>query len=201
MAELVKCPRCGCGVQVADTFLGRRVRCFGCQHSFVASPGGAPPPAPPPRERPPAADDEPSIPDRGPFCPGCGRRIGWRDLSCPHCGEELELEDGRRPLRGIDDIVRRDCEPHRGSLLVSLGNVSMIVGGLSLCMFGAGALVSIPLGLLVVLMASRDLELMRQGRMDLRGKSQTEAGRTGGIAGILLGFIFAAFYAFIFLVK
>jgi hypothetical protein len=139
--------------------------------------------------------------EHGPFCPGCGRRITWNDLSCPFCGEELEPEDEAavRGARRGAELIRRDYEPHRGPLIVSLGNVSMIVGGLSLCMLGFGAVISVPLGVLAFLMANRDLELMREGRMDPRGKAQTETGRTGALAGIILGVIFAAFYGFIYL--
>jgi len=138
--------------------------------------------------------------ERNPLCPGCGRRITWNDLVCPFCGEELEPEDNAQRRRNIE-LVRRDTAPHRGSLIVSLGNVSMIVGGLTLCTFGFGACFSIPVGILTWMMANRDLEHMRDGRMDPRGKTQTETGRTGAIAGILLGFIFAAFYAFVYLAK
>lgn len=204
---LVTCPACGCSLQVADALLGRRVRCFGCGQPFVAT--ADQPPPPPRREAPPAphpaggprADaDELANGERGPFCPGCGRRITWTDLRCPFCGEELEPEDDARWQR-MAELVRRDYEPHRGALIVSLGNVSMIVGGLSLCLFGFGAFVSVPLGILAWLMANRDLKLMREGRMDPRGKAQTETGRTGAIAGIVLGSIFAAFYALLLLAK
>jgi hypothetical protein len=210
MPELVTCPVCGCGVQVADALLGRRVHCIGCRRPFIALAGrpASPPPRPeaPPAPRPPASPrlawEDPREDERGPFCPGCGRRITWGDLSCPYCGEELEPEDETaRWRRRQVELVRRDLEPHRGSLIVSLGNVSMILGGLSLCMFGLGAVVSVPVGVLAWMMANRDLELMRQGRMDPRGKAQTETGRTGAIAGIILGMIFAAFYGFVFLVR
>jgi Na+/proline symporter len=97
------------------------------------------------------------------------------------------------------DLIRRDYEPHRGPLILSLGNLSMIVGGLSLCLFGAGAILSIPIGILVWLMANRDLEYMRAGRMDPAGKVQTETGRTAAVAGIVLGLIFAVFYALVYL--
>jgi hypothetical protein len=139
-------------------------------------------------------EDEPG--ERGPFCPGCGRRISWGDLFCPHCGEELEAEDAGRFAAAL---LRRDYEPHRGPLIQSLGNVSLLVGGLSLCMFGVGAVISVPLGILAWVMANRDLERMRDGRMDPRGKAQTETGRTGGIAGIILGVIFASFFALVYL--
>ncbi len=204
--ELLTCPACGCSVQVADVVLGRRVRCFACRHSFRAEAA----PSPPPTDRretlplsppalPPRTDKDASDKD-GPFCPGCGRRITWTDLDCPYCGEELEPEDGPRPRwRRLDDLVRRDYEPHRGALILTLGNLSMIVGGLSLCTFGIGAAVSVPLGILTWLMANRDLERMGDGRMDPLGRSQTQTGRTGAVAGIILGLIFAAFYALVYL--
>lgn len=213
--ELLTCPSCGCSVQTADALLGRRVRCFACKHSFLATTERIAPPrqretpdAPSGRLRDPARrlgvprDNEEDFDsgERGPFCPGCGRRIAWMDLTCPHCGEELEPEDeARSTRRQAIDRIRRDYEPHRGALILSLGNVSMIVGGLSLCTFGVGAAVSMPVGILVLAMANRDLERMREGRMDPRGKSQTETGRTGAIAGIILGGIFAAFYALLWL--
>jgi hypothetical protein len=206
---LVTCPICGCSVQVADALLGRRVRCFGCRRPFVASidppplplPQREASPSPRPIGEPRAGEDELANGEQGPFCPGCGRRITWADLRCPYCGEELEPEDDAQRWWRTRQLVRRDYEPHRGPLIVSLGNVSMIVGGLSLCMFGFGALISIPLGALAWLMANRDLEHMREGRMDPRGKAQTETGRAGGIAGIIFGLIFAAFYALVYLAK
>jgi hypothetical protein len=207
--ELLTCPACGCSVQVADVLLGRRVRCFTCQHSFVAEARPAAPPVrrdvplvPRPAD-PPRRDDEDAIADEsGPFCPGCGRRIAWKDSECPFCGEELEPEHDPRPVwQRSADFFRRDYEPHRGALILTLGNLSMIVGGLSLCFAGIGSVLSVPLGIAALLMASRDLERMRDGHMDPRGKAQTESGRTGAITGIILGLIFASFYALVFLAR
>ena len=213
--ELLTCPSCGCSVQTADALLGQRVRCFACKHAFLATAERIAPPQrhdapgfPSGRLRDPARrlsvphDDEEDFDsgERDPFCPGCGRRIAWSDSRCPHCAEELEPEnESHAARRQAIDRIRRDYEPHRGLLILSLGNVSMIVGGLSLCTFGVGAVVSVPLGILAWLMANRDLERMHEGRMDPRGKSQTETGRTGAIAGIILGGIFGAFYALLWL--
>jgi hypothetical protein len=205
--ELLTCPACGCSVQAADVLLGRRVRCFACRHSFIAE---ARPAAPPPVQldapRPacpkmqPSEDEDTVSNERGPFCPGCGRRITWRDPSCPYCGEELEPEGGPQPAwRRAADPFRREYEPHRGLLILSLGNISMFVGGLSLCTLGLGAVVSVPMGILAWLMANHDLKRMRDGRMDARGKAQTETGRTAAAAGVVLGAIFAAFYALVVL--
>jgi hypothetical protein len=117
---------------------------------------------------------------------------------CPHCGEELEPErDYRRPLR-LGRGLRRDSLPHRGRLVAALGTFSMVVGGLSLCLLGFGAVLAVPVGVAVWLMANHDLELMRSGEMDPAGRTQTENGRVAGIVGIVLGTLFAAFYALMF---
>lgn len=195
--ELLTCPACGCSVQVADVLLGRRVRCFACRHSFIAE---ARPAAPPPIRSPstPSADADSN--ERGPFCPGCGRRITWRETACPYCGEELEPEDKPHPAwQRAADLIRRQYQSHRGPLILSLGNLSMFVGGLSLCTFGLGAVISVPLGILAWLMANHDLKHMREGRMDARGKALTETGRTAAAVGVILGMIFAIFYALVYL--
>jgi hypothetical protein len=204
--ELLTCPACGCSVQVADVLLGRRVRCFACRHSFIAAPRPAAPPpvrpdTPPARPTgPPPSDDEDAVAnERGPFCPGCGRRIGWNDPACPYCGEEFEPEDGPQPAwRREAERVRRDYEPHRGSLILCLGNISMFIGGLSLCTFGLGAVISVPVGIVVWLMANHDLERIREGRIDPNGKARTETGRTAAATGVILGVIFASFYALVY---
>jgi hypothetical protein len=193
---------------MAEALLGQPVRCFACAHRFVATPGPPPRAGKGPRDLPPLLappweprgeddEDEPAE-DRRPFCPGCGRRISWEAVVCRHCGEELEPEDeGRARHHRLINRVRRDCEPHRGRLIAGLGNFSMIVGGLSLCLAGLGAIVSVPVGVAAWVMANHDLDQMRKGAMDPRGKTQTENGRTGAIVGIVLGLLFASFYAMI----
>jgi hypothetical protein len=85
--------------------------------------------------------------------------------------------------------VRRDCEPHRGHLLLVLGYAGAACGLLS-CLFlpGIGAVV---LGVAVEAMARADLAKMRQGRMDPAGKAATERARSwadfGGALGAVIG--------------
>jgi hypothetical protein len=200
MPELVTCPACGCKVQLAENFLGRPVRCFGCTHTFVAAPEPPAQPLPglpvPVRDEPPPPREEPPGRRELVLCPVCKRPVGWDSSFCPYCGLELEPEE---VCDRADRLGRRDAEPHRGALLVTLGNVSMIAGGLSLCLAGLGALVSVPTGLAAWVLAQRDLGRMRAGLMDPRGRGQTEVGRIGGIVGLVLGLLFAAFYAFVYL--
>jgi hypothetical protein len=204
MAEFVTCPACGVRVQTSEALLGKAVRCTACQQRFVADPD---PPAPArldsPAAVPPARRPGPPPPDdlrdeAGlPFCPGCGRRVGWDVLCCPYCREELEPEApfGRRP----PPLVRRDWLPHRGRTIVVLGNISMALGGLALCTGGVAALGSVPLGVTAWIMAQQDLHQIREGVMDPQGRSDTQAGRVGGILGVALGLIFGIFYIVIYL--
>jgi hypothetical protein len=221
MPELVACPGCGYKVQMAEALIGRQVRCQSCSRSFVAAPDTRPPeppPAPPvyaggslgtprprraslPRkrgERPPIWRDlVPGLDDGNPpFCPGCGKSVGWESLRCPFCGEEFEPELGQEPLRHQpDSLFRRDSVPHRARLIVALGNICLVLGGLSICLCGLGAIVSVPLGIVTWVMANHDLAQMRTGALDVLGKDLTETGRTGAILGIVLGLLFAACHA------
>jgi hypothetical protein len=205
MPEFVTCPSCGLRVQMAEGLLGRPVRCAGCDHRYVAAADPPAPPRPLPPQRPARAGPPPGTQDEWddggplPFCPGCGRQVPWEALRCPYCEEELEPELGAGRPRRPWPPRRLDAVPHRGKLLVTLGNISLALGGLSLCTLGAGALLSIPLGVTAWVMASHDLGEMRAGRMDPRGKSAAETARTGGILGVVLGLIFGAFYAVIYL--
>jgi hypothetical protein len=136
------------------------------------------------------------------LCPACARPVAWEAIRCVHCGVELEPDyDGsprrRPPLGGI----RRDCDSHRGPMIQNMGNLTLLVGGLSLCTFGIGLLVALPLGITTWMMANGDLEKMRSGEMEPQGKAQTESGRTSAITGMVLSLVFAAGYAVLFLGK
>lgn len=215
MPELVTCPSCGFKTQTAESLLGRRVRCPGCGGRFVAevAPDPPPPPAPPspvpvlpPVDRPrPRIEEE--FPDDQPlpFCPGCGKRVRWEAITCPHCGEELEDEGYlarvyRRGTRALEPrlMMRRDGIPHRGKVIYRMGNACLILGGLSLCILGLPVVICLPLGLATWVMANNDLEQMRQGTMDPRGRQETETGRTGAVVGLVISLVFAAFYLVVY---
>jgi hypothetical protein len=207
MAEYVTCPTCGSKVLTADTFLGRHVRCISCGDRFVATADApVPPPALPSlddvRPAPPrfTADEEDDEPD-WPYCPGCGRQVSWEESACPHCGEEFEEEDAPRPARNIEadvpDVtlaIRRDGEPHRGRLLFWLGSFAAAIGAASACTFGYLSVVSVPLGVIVWILASRDLKRMEDGSVDPRGRNLTRNARSSAIAGVLFGVLFAGVY-------
>jgi hypothetical protein len=62
--------------------------------------------------------------------------------------------------------------PHRAHLLRILANVSLACG-LAALVLGAPAVVGLPLGLAVAVLADRDLERMGMGGMDPRGRAET----------------------------
>jgi hypothetical protein len=214
MPQFIACPACGCRVQMAESMIGKSVRCIACDHRFIVSAPAEtetrrveplparehPPvaPAAPARPIPPLTlgDPDDDQPPRGanlPCCPACGWRVAWEALRCGHCGAELEVDAGYdRFRRRPDGRVRRDSVPHRGSLLSAMGAVTLIAGGLTLCMFGVPLLVTLPLGITTWLMAAADLEKMRSGEMDQQGRGQTEGARTSAIFGVVLSLFFAA---------
>jgi hypothetical protein len=138
--------------------------------------------------RPVVAEDEDGLP----FCPGCGRRVRWEALVCPHCDEEFEDDRDLRPARRrrTGGTPRQDLPPHRGPVIANLGNLALIFGIFALC-GGVSAVVGLPLGIIAMVMATGDLEAMRAGRLDGRGRIQTETGRGNAIAGIVVSAVFA----------
>ena len=65
--------------------------------------------------------------------------------------------------------VRRDCEPHRGTLLMFLGVMGVLVSGLGIVVFGL-AVIGMLLGMMTYRLARRDLAKVRAGLMDPAGR-------------------------------
>ena len=206
MPEFVACPACGCRVQMAESMLGRQVRCISCGHRFTAS---SPAEAETRRVEPLPAREPDSAAQRWapppgadlPCCPTCGRRVPWEAPRCMHCGEQLEFDAGYRRLRRRGAPARRDAEPHRGPLLAGMGNFTLAAGGLTLCLAGIPLLLVLPLGVTTWMMATGDLAKMRTGEMDPEGRTQTESARTSAITGIVLSVFFAAGWGLLALSK
>jgi hypothetical protein len=81
--------------------------------------------------------------------------------------------------------VRRDVAPHRANLVAVLGQCSLAFGLLSF-LFGFPLLVGLPLSLVTVILAGRDLERMAVGAMDPQGRETTERARRRGEHGLFL---------------
>jgi len=72
----------------------------------------------------------------------------------------------------FDDLPRGHVEPHRGTLILVLGILGFVVCGF--------------LGIAAWLMGKRDLELMKQGRMDKEGEALTRVGYILGLIETIL---------------
>jgi hypothetical protein len=125
-------------------------------------------------------------------CPYCGEKITKEATRCQFCGEELGEEDkgadrpwdkDYRPYRD----VRRDSEPHRGSLILTLGIISIVISVISVCTYGAAGLVGLIMGICVWVMGQKDLKKMRSNQMDPQGLGSTQAGWICGIIGTVFG--------------
>jgi hypothetical protein len=106
----------------------------------------------------------------------------------------------RRAAGAADDrpwqrrgAARRDCEPHRGGLLLALGDASLLLGVLSLPL-GFLALTGLGLGAAAWALASSDLKRMEARLMDPGGLSGTALGRARARAGVALSIYAAALW-------
>jgi hypothetical protein len=179
------------------------VKCPTCERTFeapvtlslaVPSPVAAPQPevAVPPEtagDEPPGsleANQPPRQPDYLSPCPRCGEYVEEGATRCRFCGENLQghkdeatQEEERLRERFGQFGERRDAEPHRGTLILVLGNISLVL--LPLC----GPL-GLPFGIAAWVMGRRDLAKIRQNLMDRDGEGTTQAGWICGIIGTIL---------------
>src|SRR5438552_7695970 len=134
MAEIVNCPQCDRKLRVPDELLGKKVKCPTCGNTFnaeVEELSPSPPPAPRPEPRRPLGPP-----------PGVARR---RDDE-----EEDDEDDQREAALGRPRRRRRDVQPHRGTLILVLGILSIVT-----CQI---------LGPIAWVLGNNDLAEMRSGR-------------------------------------
>jgi len=126
-------------------------------------------------------------------CPYCGEKNPVEATRCSYCREHLDDEDqsdrpwdrGYRPYRD----VRRDSEPHRGTLILVLGIVSIVLSSLSACSYGVLGIFGLIMGICVWVMGQKDLKKMKSNVMDPQGMGSTQAGWICGIIGTAFGAI------------
>jgi predicted Zn finger-like uncharacterized protein len=154
MPITVDCPSCNRKLRVPDDLQGKKVKCPTCGTTFTAGASAAPPPV-----------EEEERPAPAPVSP---RRSAPKD----EYEEEpayREDEDEERPRRRRS---RASMQPHRGTLILVLGILSLVVFA--------------PLGIVAWVLGNNDLKEMRAGRMDPEGEGQTNAGRICGMIGTIL---------------
>lgn len=124
-------------------------------------------------------------------CPFCDELIPRIADRCRFCGEDLAKE---RPEWERYGAVRRDCEPHRGGLVLTLGVVGLVASLLHVfCLIG------LPLSLTAWVMGQSDLAQMEAGNMDPQGESNTRAGKVCGIIGTVFGCLWLLLIGLLFL--
>jgi hypothetical protein len=178
MQEIISCPACQRKLQVPESLLGQDVRCPTCGATFVARLADEPQPAPHAAAPPPRWAPEPEPPLRP-----RPRRRGPDDYDDGYDDYE-DHRDDRYPARRRRD---RYLAPHRGSAVLTLGILSLVVCGPVL-------------GPIAWVMGQGDLGEMRAGRMDREGEGLTSAGRICGMIGTILSISLIAIYFLFFVV-
>jgi len=113
-------------------------------------------------------------------CPYCGERVRRDAARCRHCGEELDDEpDDERKPSPRELALRRDWEPHRGTLILVLGILSLVF--MALCQP-----IGLVLGIIAWVMGQRDLRKIAAHTLDPEGQGLTQAGWICGIIGTIL---------------
>ncbi len=147
-------------------------------------------------------------------CPECQRQVRvpasliGKLVKCPSCGAKFQAGESREyasppppARRDVEEVEEdyeeeyrprrrrryRDLKPHRGTTVLVLGILSLVVA-------------PIILGPIAWVMGNNDLREIRAGRMDPEGEGNTNAGRICGMIGTILGIlgcVFAIFWLFL----
>jgi hypothetical protein len=134
--------------------------------------------APPAPEIAPRSRDETDLQP----CPYCGAHVDPDAERCGTCGERLDEEDDRPWDRRSNRLGRRDAEPHRGTLILTLGILSIICSVMWFC-----SPIGLVLGLTAWIMGQGDMKKLRARLMNPEGEGLTQAGWVCGIIGTILG--------------
>jgi hypothetical protein len=133
-------------------------------------------------ERPPRLPDEH---DDLKTCPRCGKHVHRDARICYGCAERFDEDQngrGRFEARLETERARRDTRAHRGTLILVLGILSIVVVPLYWC-----SPVAVILGLCAWVMGHNDRRAIAAKEMDPEGKSTTTAGWVCGMIGTALG--------------
>jgi predicted Zn finger-like uncharacterized protein len=160
----ITCPSCSRQLRVPDNLIGQYVKCPSCEKTFTASVEESAPPKESYQEERSSREreDDAYRPAEPPPRPRPPR---------PDRDDDDDDFDRGRPSRR-----RRDFAPHRGTLILVLGILSLT---------GAGILTGIP----AWIMGNHDLAEIRAGRMDPEGESNTNIGRILGMVSTIMGLV------------
>jgi predicted Zn finger-like uncharacterized protein len=164
----ITCPSCSRQLRVPDNLVGQYVKCPSCDKTFTASAEESAAPKESSQEESPKREREVDTytPAESPRRP----RPPQRD------DDDDDFDRDRpRPSRR-SSRSRSDYAPHRGTLILILGVLSLT---------GAGLFTGIP----AWIMGNHDMAEIRAGRMDPEGESNTNIGRILGMVSTILGLV------------
>jgi hypothetical protein len=172
----IHCPGCKQKLELPAEYIGKSVKCPGCQKVFKATPdapASAVTATPPPLQED-AEDDRP-------------RKRRDEDEDEDDYDDRPIKKKKRKSSGGgstyFDQLTQRyrPREPHRGILILLLGGLGFLIPCLA-----------IVLGPMAYYMGGQDLNEMNDGRMDRSGEQMTKVGR-------ILGVISAGLWPILFL--
>jgi hypothetical protein len=166
MPEIINCPSCQRKLQVPEQLLGQDVQCPTCGATLAAAVGGPAPQVLVPTLARAAEEPYYDVENQPPR-----RRERQGRLRDDYDEDDDDYEDRR--------YRRRDLLPHRGSTVLVLGILSLVLMPIIIC---AGLV----LGPIAWIMGQHDLADMRAGRMDRDGQGSTNAGRICGMIATIL---------------
>jgi hypothetical protein len=120
-------------------------------------------------------------------CPACGTNNDLAGAAFPAApAPEAPFNPYQAPAVASAPILAPGVRPHRGGLVMTLGIIScgLAVVGLVIC--NLLELIALPMGIVALTMARKDLKAIAQGTMDRAGQGQTMAGLITGIIGTVL---------------
>jgi hypothetical protein len=176
MPTIVTCPdeTCARQLRVPDELLGKSVKCPKCGKIFTAREDtGAPPP---PRAE---EEEEREREERRP-------RRSARDDRYERDDRDDDDDYDDRPRRRRR---RRDYAPHRGTMILVFGILSLV------------GVVPIVFGPMAWIMGNQDMQEIRAGRMDPEGESSTSAGRVCGMIATILWLVVVGVCSLLFCIS
>jgi len=137
------------------------------------------------------------------YCPYCASEIVRGCERCPKCGEEFYEHDDHPEITSAAgswqaEGIRRDCEPHRGPVILTMGVLSVLMI-LGFCFAGIPNVLGLALGLGAWVMGHIDMPKIRSGQMDPRESGMTSAGWILGIIGTLINGLLSTCWGLVFL--
>jgi len=178
MPVQVGCPTCGVKLDIPEHFLGKKVRCASCSNVFEATAELAPPP----QGESHIEESDDTLPlapldeDQAPRRKRRRRPEYYGEID--DYDERYDRDEGRQRR-----YRRRDLDPHRGGMVLTLGILSLV---LPFVCGAPGMLISMGLGPTAWILGSIDLGKMRNESMDPDGEGNTRAGQICGICGTIL---------------